>query len=117
MIAFFFLGGVGVREHSKFTASIIFVYYLLDTFVAGFGVARILILALFLSNLRATVIASQWEPESDEALAPPRMGDTWGDKFSDRLPAMLWPKIELFYRIYSVTILAFGLVGTARLLK
>jgi hypothetical protein len=111
MITFFFLGGVGVREHSKFAATIVFLYYFLDTFGTGFGVVRILIIALFLSNLRATIIASSWRPDSEEAIAPPRLSETWGDKFSDHLPRILWPKIELFYRIFAVIIFGFGVVG------
>jgi hypothetical protein len=117
IVAFLFLGGVGVREHSKFAACVVFAYYLLDTIVSGFGVVRILILALFLSNIRATIIASRWKPDSDEAVAPPRMSDTWGDKFSDRLPQLLWPNIRLFYQIYSVIILAFGIIGAITILQ
>ena len=89
VFGFFFLGGVGVREHSRFAAGIMFVYYVLNLLVVGFSVLQIIILALFLSNLRATWIASRWKPDSDEAEAPPRMGDTWADKFSDRLPQWL----------------------------
>jgi hypothetical protein len=110
VFGFFFLGGVGVREHSRFAAGIMFVYYVLNLLVGGFSVLQIIILALFLSNLRATWIASRWKPDSDEAEAPPRMGDTWADKFSDRLPQWLWPNIRLFYYIYSVgTLTVFGL--------
>src|SRR5450631_1801654 len=94
----FHLGGVGVREHNPFAAAIILVYYIVDFLASavflfvnspGIGVLRIIIVALLLSNLRATWIAGSWKPDSEEAALPPRMGETFSDKFSDIWPAFI----------------------------
>lgn len=116
----FHLGGVGVREHSPFAAAIILVYYIVDFLASaiflfvnspGIGVLRIIIVALLLSNLRATWIAGSWKPDSEEAALPPRMGETFSDKFSDIWPAFIWPKIKLLYYIFSFGFLALTVAG------
>jgi hypothetical protein len=112
----FFVGGMGVREKSRFAAVIVFVWYTLDMFLSGIGIVRILLCALLLSNLRATWIASGWRPDSEEAAAPPRLGDTWADKFADRLPAILWPKVRYPYYVFSVCLLAAMELGVVILL-
>src|SRR5277367_2225672 len=86
----FHLGGVGVREHNPFAAAMMLVYFVLDSFASGIGVVRIIITALLLSNLRATWIAGNWKPESEEAALPPRFGETFADKFADQWPAFIW---------------------------
>ncbi len=116
----FHLGGVGVREHNPFAAAVMLVYYLVD-FLASFvflllnspgvGVVRIIIIALLLSNLRATWIAGNWKPESDEAALPPRLGDTFFDKLSDKWPAFIWPKVKVLYYVFSVGYLALIVAG------
>ena len=81
---FFYLGGVGVREHSRFAATIVLVYYVIDTLASlgalvgspGGMVMRVIITALLVSNLRATWIAAHWQSGSDEAALPPRLADT-----------------------------------------
>lgn len=108
---FFYLGGIGVREHSRYAAVAVFAMYLADMILSQPGVLRILIAALLLSNLRATWIASQWRPESDEATLPPRFNDTWGDKFVDQLPKWLWPKVRIFYYILSAGFIALTVIG------
>jgi hypothetical protein len=116
----FHLGGVGVREHNPFAAAIVLVYYLVDFLASvvlvvlnspGIGVLRIIIIALLFSNLRATWIAGNWKPESEEAELPPRMGDTFGDKFADRWPAFIWPKIKIVYYIFSFGFLTLTVAG------
>jgi hypothetical protein len=59
------------------------------------GVVRILLMALLLSNVRATWIAATRVPGSEEADLPPRLNETFADKFADRLPQRLWPKIRI----------------------
>jgi hypothetical protein len=98
---FFYLGGVGVRERSQYAAAAVLLMYVLGTFTTSPGVVRILIGALLLSNLRATWIASRWKPESAEAELPPRLSETFADKFADRLPMWLWPKVRVPYYIFS----------------
>jgi hypothetical protein len=72
VLLFYYLGGVGVRERSRYAAALVFAMYLLDTLLSP-GVVRILFTALLLSNLRATWIASGWQPGSDISVLPPRL--------------------------------------------
>jgi hypothetical protein len=120
----FHLGGVGVREHSRFAATVVFVYYVIDllasfkSFVGSPGgmVLRVIITALLLSNLRATWIAAHWRSGSDEAALPLRLNDTWTDKFANTWPTWLWPKIRVVYYIFSIGVLlllSLGLVVIA----
>ena len=64
-----------------------------------------------LSNLRATWIAANWQPDSSEASLPPRLSETWGDKFVDKLPMLLWPKVRVLYYVLSACLLALSAVG------
>jgi hypothetical protein len=74
-------------------------------------VIRVLVGALLLSNLRATWIAAGWKPESEEAALPPRLRETWGDRFADQLPSWLWPTIRILYYILSVGFLVLLVIG------
>ena len=117
ILLFFYLGGVGVRERSRYAALAVFLMYAVDTFVTRPGVVRILLGALLLSNLRATWIASNWQADSEAASLPPRMGETLGDKFADRLPQWLWPKVRIPYYIFAGAFLLAVAVGLAMGLK
>ena len=102
----FHLGGVGVREHNPFAAAVLLAYYVVAFLASpGIAVVRIIVTALLVSNLRATWIAGNWRPDSEEAALPPRLGDTFFDKLSDRWPAFIWPKVKVLYYIYSVACL------------
>jgi len=111
--------GVGVREHNPFAAAIILIYYIVDFLASavflvnspGTAVVRIIIVALLLSNLRATWIAGGWKPDSEEAALPPRMGDTFSDKLADKWPAFIWPKVKVLYYIFSFALLALTVAG------
>src|SRR5579863_4117024 len=116
----FHLGGVGVREHNPFAATVVLVYYMIDFLAAfvflflnspGIGVVRVIVVALLLSNLRATWIADHWKPESEEAALPPRFGDTFSDKLADKWPAFVWPKVKVLYYIFSTGYLALTVAG------
>ncbi|MCU1307828.1 MAG: hypothetical protein JWN45_2523 [Acidobacteriaceae bacterium] len=113
VLVLYYLGGVGVREGSRYAAAVVFVFYMLDMFASRVGVLKVFIAAILLSNLRATWIASSWTPGSEEASLPPRMSDTWSDKFADQLPPRIWPKLRIFYYIYSVCFLVLVCVGLA----
>jgi hypothetical protein len=117
---FFHLGAVGVREHSRFAATIVFIFYVIDTLASfkllvgspGMIVLRVIITALLLSNLRATWISAHWQSGSDVAAMPLRLDDTLWDKFANKWPSWIWPKIRIVYYIFSVGLLllfAFGL--------
>ena len=101
ILVFYYLGGIGVRERSRYAALVVFIMYLLDTLLTP-GIVRIILCALLLSNLRATWIAASWRPESEEAVLPPRLNETFTDKLADQLPVWLWPKVKIAYYIYSV---------------
>lgn len=116
MLLYFYLGGVGVRERSRYAAIAVFLFYLADMLFSGVGVVKILFAALLLSNLRATWIAALWKPDSEEAVLPPRLDQTWGDKFVDILPRWLWPKVRVLYYIYSIAVFILLDVGLAVML-
>jgi hypothetical protein len=116
VILFYYLGGVGVREHNRYAAAVVLLMYGADTLLSGLGVIRVLIGALLLSNLRATWIVSGWKPESHQAARPPRLNETWGDKFVDGIPAWLWPKVRIPYYVFSACLFAFSAAGVAMIL-
>jgi hypothetical protein len=107
---FYYLSGVGVRERSRYAAAIVLVLYFADMLASGPSVLRVFFGALLLSNLRATWIASGWKPDSEEGMLPPRLNQTWTDKFADQFPSWLWPKVRVPYYIFSAcVILLFGI--------
>jgi len=113
----YFLGGVGVREHSLYTAAVIFLMFAADSIATGPSVVRILLAAVLLSNFRATWIASHWSPNSDEAAPLPRFSETWSDKLADQLPMWLWPKIQIPYYVFSAAFLALTVAGLIMLIR
>jgi hypothetical protein len=116
----FYLGGVGVREHNPFAAAIMLAYCVIEFLASivlvfanspGIRVVKIIIIALLLSNLRATWIAAGWKPHSEEAALPPRFSETFLDKFADTWPAWIWPKVKVFYYIFPFASLALMVAG------
>src|SRR5215471_17673489 len=112
---FYYLGGVGVRERSRYAATVAAVMYLADTLLVGLSVIRVILSALLISNLRATWIASGWAPESEEAVLPVRLNETLGDKLADQLPMWLWPKMRILYYVFSACFMILVAVGWWRL--
>lgn len=113
---FYYLGGVGVRERSRYAAAVVLIMFVANIVASGPGVLNVIITGLLLSNLRATWIASSWKPESDEAALPPRFSETWGDKFADQLPTFLWPKVRILYYVFSAGFLLLVAIGLATVL-
>jgi len=113
---FYYLGGVGVRERSRYAAAVVLAMYVADLVAGGPSVIRVAIAGLLLSNLRATWIASRWKPESDEANLPPRLDETWSDKFADKLPMWLWPKVRILFHVLSACLLAVAGIGLTMML-
>jgi len=111
ILLFYYLSGVGVRERSRYAATMVFVVFLAGLVETGPNVLEVLLAALLLSNLRATWIASRWKPDSEEAALPPRLGATWGDKFADRFPMWLWPKVRIPYYIFAAVLLVLTVIG------
>ena len=110
-LLFYYLGGVGVRERSILAATIVFIFYVVNLLASGPSIIGIVFAALLLANLRATSLASGWKPDSEEAALPPRLNETWGDKFADQLPAWLWPKIRIPYYIFSLIFMLLVALG------
>lgn len=111
VLAFYYFGGIGVRERSRYAAAVVLAMFLLDSIASGFGIPRLIVLGLLLSNLRATWIAANWKAGSDQAALPPRFSESWSDKFADQLPTRLWPKIRTAYYVFSACLLALIAVG------
>jgi hypothetical protein len=110
LLLYFYMGGVGVREHNLYAAIVVFIMYLANTLAAP-GVLNGFLTIVLLSNMRATFIASFWEPEKVEAEMPIRLNETWGDKFADKWPAWLWPKIQIAFYVYSAAFILLVLFG------
>jgi hypothetical protein len=110
LLLYFYLGGVGVRQHSLYAAAAVFVMFIANTVISP-GILSFFGCVLLLSVLRATFIASFWEAKETEAEMPIRLSETWGDKFVDKLPVWLWPKVRIAYYIFSVGFLALTTVG------
>lgn len=113
IFVFYFLSGVGVREHSRYAAAAVLIMFVADMAVSGPSPLRLILAAVLLSNLRATWVASNWHPGSSEAGLPPRLSETWGDKFVDKLPMLLWPKVRVLYYVLSACLLTLSAIGLA----
>ena len=61
-------------------------------------------------NLRARGFLGL-EARCHEAINPPRLRETWSDKFSDSVPSWLWPKADAVYYVFSVAFIALESVG------
>ena len=103
---FFLFAGLGVRERSRVAGVTAFIAYLLSALVLqrytgnGFGIARIIFLALLFANIRGAWVAANWKNESEAS--PVRLNQTLGDKLSDQLPTFLWPKVRFLFYVLAV---------------
>jgi hypothetical protein len=101
----YFLGGIGVREHSFNAAALITSAFTLDFFsiiLLGRFPGFLLIFALLLlfANLRGTWIASHIYQMTEPEELPSRLNETWADKLIDQMPARVWPNArKIFYWI------------------
>lgn len=111
-LLYYYFGGVGVRQQSCYAAVVVFVMFVLNTVLSP-GIVSFFACVLLLSVLRATFIASFWEPETVEEEMPVRFSETWSDRFADKLPLWLWPKVRIAYYIYSAGYLALTTLGLA----
>jgi len=100
--AVFFLGGVGVREHSIGAASVIALVYLFSMF-AGMLVLRrppglldLFAMLLLASNVRGTWIASKWSRALRLKNNPCDLTKVGVTSWSIRCPRRSGPKLRLF---------------------
>jgi hypothetical protein len=108
---FYFLAGIGVRQRSRVAAVTAFSAYLLSALVLqrytgnGFGILRIIFLALLFANIRGNWLSARWVTDPGSVASPARLNQTVGDKLSDQLPMFLWPKLRfVFYVLASVEV-------------
>jgi hypothetical protein len=113
----FYLGGVGVRERSRYAAGCVLVSYVMDMLVSGPSIVKVLFAALLLANFRAIWIASHWRPDSEEAAPAPRWSENWSDKFADQLPMWLWPRIRVPYYFLSAAYFLLVALGLAAIIR
>ena len=100
----YFLGGIGVREHSFKAAALIALAFGLDILsiilMGRFpGFLAIGGFILLLANLRGTWIVSRAQATLDPSSLPTRMNETWTDKLVDQLPARVWPRTRVIFYI------------------
>jgi hypothetical protein len=112
ILAFYWLGGIGVREHSISAAVIVALGYIAGlTFAIAThhipGFLDIAITVILLGNVRGTYVASSWKTKGDPDVFPDRMNVTFFDWLVDQLPAKLWPKGR--YAFFSASVL-YGLL-------
>jgi hypothetical protein len=107
---FFYLGGIGVRQRSIVAAVSVLVVYALSTFVgmaasyAGGGsgsVLRVLATALLLSNVRAVWLASKWRKSGVADESPAAIELSFMDRFSDVMPARVWPWTRIVFYVFA----------------
>src|SRR6185437_3444443 len=97
---FYFLGGIGVREHDIVSAISVTAIYLLNAAGAVLmtrqfpGWLVLFVILILASNVRGCWIASKWLRSGDPDLVPLRMNENWRDKLVDQVPARLWPRIR-----------------------
>ena len=111
--AFYFLAGLGVRMRSRIAAGAAFTAYLLGGAVLqkytgqGFGIPRLIFLALLLANVRGIWLSATWTVAGPEE-SPVRLSETWRDKLSDQVPALVWPKAKFIF--YVVALVEFAVL-------
>src|SRR5271168_1724877 len=102
----FFLGGCGVRQRSVAAAALVLSLYLVN-FVGGIAIGsygnpfiQLVVLMLLFANVRATVLSRRWMAQPVDPIDqefPERFTETATDRFSNRLPAVLWPKCRYVF--------------------
>jgi hypothetical protein len=90
VIAFFvfWVGGMGVREHSFAASVLIFATYVVGQLASGTvpGILSVIVAAVLLSNVRATFLASRWKSVAEDEDRPMRFNETLRDKMVDQIP-------------------------------
>jgi hypothetical protein len=100
-VAFFVLGGIGVRQRSRVAATVMFVAYLLPLIVLFKhgrvpGIIDMIFLGLLFANVRGTFLSAKWRPNATEP-PPIRLTTTLGDRIADQLPIHVWPIGQWFF--------------------
>jgi hypothetical protein len=109
---FFVLGGMGIREGNWPAAAIVFAVHLCNVLLSP-NVLNVAFAIVLLSNLRATFLASEWKPAAEGEDQPTRFNETLADKYVDRMPRLLWPKVHIPFLIVGASMLLLSLLGVA----
>jgi hypothetical protein len=112
----FLMGRMGVREGSWPAAAMVFTLYvagMLSGIVKGAppGVLSIIVAAVLLSNLRASVLAATWKPAGEDEDKPTRFNESLTDFLSDQLPAKAWPVLRYVFFFAAAILLLLILAG------
>lgn len=106
-LLFYWVGGMGVREHAIAAAILVATGQVLNVLAATLagmppGALSLICTGLLLANVRGTLIAARWVQRAPQEF-PERLGETITDKLIDQLPFRVWPKITIaFYSIASM---------------
>ncbi|HEX4155850.1 MAG TPA: hypothetical protein VHY48_09565 [Acidobacteriaceae bacterium] len=120
-LAFYWLGGMGVREHSVTAAIIVALGYIASLAIVIIGgrfpgLLDIAITAILIGNIRGTYVASSWQAKGDPEVFPSRMNTTFFDWLVDQIPAKLWPKGRYVFFLVSAVYGVLLTLGTVALL-
>jgi hypothetical protein len=92
---YYYLGGIGIKQASRFAATSLFLFYLATVISAVVssrppGIASVFFIAILLANLRATwlVCRLKREQEHDAMCFSPVSSATL---FTDTVPRVVWP--------------------------
>ena len=99
-LAFFILGGIGVREHNTPAAACVALAYLFNQatgLMSGRypGFMSIVAAVLLIANIRGTWVAARWARNGDPHVFPERLRRTWKDRLVDQMPTRVWPLAKL----------------------
>ena len=116
-LAFYLLGGIGVREHSQPAAIFVAIVYSLDSLVALRmgnipGALQIITTLLLIANIRGTWIASKWAAAGSPEPMPERLASTWSDKLVDQLAARVWPRARIPFFCIAILYSVVAVFGT-----
>jgi hypothetical protein len=117
---FYFLCGVGVREHDVVAALAVAGVYLVNITAISLvlktapGILTVFIELLLIANVRGCWIASKWSKTGDPDLIPARLNETWQDKLVDQMPARVWPRLRIVFYALSVVVLLLTIAGAVK---
>jgi hypothetical protein len=122
VLAVYWLGGMGVREHSFQASMVIFFVYLVDTLATLVvlhrppGALGVIILLVLAGNIRGTWIASKWSSKDGEPDDPYASAPGFRENLVDLMPARVWPTGKFVFLALASLYMALNLFGSAVLL-
>lgn len=110
----YFIGGMGVRQASSAAAIAVFTLYIVEQIAAShISIITLIIAAVLLSNVRATILASRWKPADENEDRPTRFNETLRDKLVDQLPPRAWPILKYPFYVLAAVLLLLVTAGFA----